>query len=106
MSTYAVGVPSKRQRFAIVTMFRKDQHGAQSLGNLPHEALEGKGAQGPSQTEAHTPVETHRAGRGSYSVVAEPGDVALIAGVEQNGSSGLLPVSVCHEIPLFERAVL
>lgn len=41
-----------------------------------------------------------------YSIVAEPGDVAFIARVEQNGSIGLLPVFVCHQVSLFEGAVL
>lgn len=41
-----------------------------------------------------------------YSVVAEPGDLAFVAGVEQNRSSGLLPVLISHEVSLFEGAVL
>lgn len=42
----------------------------------------------------------------AHSVVAEPGDVALVASVEQNGSPGLLPVFVGHKVPLFEGAIL
>lgn len=41
-----------------------------------------------------------------YGVVAEPGDVAFIAGVEQNGSIGLMPVFVSYKVPLFEGGVL
>lgn len=45
-------------------------------------------------------------GRESYGVVAEPGDVAFIAGVEQNGSPGPLPVLVGHEVALLEGSIL
>lgn len=44
--------------------------------------------------------------RSSYSVVAEPGDVAFIAGVEQNGSPRFLPVFVSDEVALLEGPIL
>lgn len=45
-------------------------------------------------------------GSESYGVVAEPGDVAFIAGVEQNGSSRFPPVPVSNEVPLLEGSIL
>lgn len=44
--------------------------------------------------------------RNSYGVVAEPGDVAFIAGVEQNGSPRFLPVFFSDEVALLEGAIL
>lgn len=41
-----------------------------------------------------------------YSIVAEPGDVSLIACVEQNGASFLMPVLVSNKVPLLESAIL
>lgn len=41
-----------------------------------------------------------------YSIVAEPGDVAFIASVEQNRSPGLLPVFVSNKVSLLEGAIL
>lgn len=43
---------------------------------------------------------------GIYSIVAEPGDVAFIASVEQNRSCGLLPLFVSHKVSLLEGAIL
>lgn len=42
----------------------------------------------------------------THGVVAEPGDVAFIAGVEQNGSSRLPPVLVSNKVALLEGAIL
>lgn len=41
-----------------------------------------------------------------YSIVAEPGDIAFIASVEQNRSCRLLPVLVSHKVSLLEGAIL
>lgn len=41
-----------------------------------------------------------------HRIVAEPGDVSLIARIEENWSSGLLPVFVINKISLFEGAIL
>lgn len=42
----------------------------------------------------------------NYCVVAEPGDVSFISGVEQNRSIWLVPVFVSHKVSLLKGAVL
>lgn len=42
----------------------------------------------------------------AHSIVAEPGDVSFVAGVEENRSSWLLPVFVSNEVSLLEGAIL
>lgn len=42
----------------------------------------------------------------THGVIAEPGNVAFIAGVEQNGSSRLPPVLVSNKVALLEGAIL
>lgn len=42
----------------------------------------------------------------AHGIVAEPGDVSFIAGVEENRSSRLLPVLVSNEVSLLEGAIL
>ena len=42
----------------------------------------------------------------SYSIIAEPGDVAFVPGVKQDGPPCLMPVLVGHQVALFEGAIL
>lgn len=87
-------------------MLRKNQHGAQLLRNFPHEALHRKRWQVLNRPEDDEQGEWELTDENTYGIVAEPGDVALITGVEQNRSSRLLPVLVSYKVPLFEGAIL